>query len=288
MTKVVLQIAMRLHKYLNNTGADAGQIFCKRLRVWHRQTRASCRSSFDSRGPFPCIFFMLGRLLQLGHVGSCCCLAGHARTCTAAECPARSRTRARSAPPRGKQLQPRRERRTPAGRLAARRRLPAASMPPPPRRAEPAAAGLPWRPRLSLRYLPLPAIPPGIKRASLACIPASPGSCRGRGPKRPVPVHNVQKSISPKVQKTSTRPKVHNVQKPGRDPLLMGSVRPPGAPPTRPSAPSPVPESRHTQRPTAGSPTASSHISRSPDFVAGGEEPVIRPRCRSSEPAGGR
>ena len=137
MFKVVVQIAMRLHGFLNNNGADAGRIFCKRLRVWHRHTRASCRSSFDSRGPFPCVFFKLGRLLQLGLVGSCCCLAGRARTCTAAECPARSRTRARSAPPRGKQRKPRRERRTPAGRLAARRRLPAASMPPPPRRAAP-------------------------------------------------------------------------------------------------------------------------------------------------------
>ena len=56
----------------------------------------------------------------------------------------------------------------------------------------------------------------------------------------------------------------------------MGSVRPPGASPTPPSAPSPVPESRHTQRPTAGSPTlqsAFSHISRSPDLVAGGGRP---------------
>ena len=171
MFKVVLQITMRLHDFLSNNGADAGRFFCKRLRVWHRQARASCRSSFDSRGPFLCILVKLGRLLQIGLVGSCCCLAGRARTCTAAECPARSRTRARSAPPRSKQLQPWRERRAPAGRLTARHRLPAAPMLPPPRRAEPAAAGLPWRPRLSLRYLPLPAIPPGIKRASLACIP---------------------------------------------------------------------------------------------------------------------
>ena len=160
---------MRLHKYLNNTGADAGQIFCKRLRVWHRQTRASCRSSFDSRGPFPCIFFMLGRLLQLGHVGSCCCLAGHARTCTATEYPARSRTRARSAPPHGKQLQPWREHRTPAGRLAARRRLPAASMPPPPRHTEPAAAVIPWRPRPCLRACNACPAPPGKTVRSLAC-----------------------------------------------------------------------------------------------------------------------
>ena len=119
MFKVVLQITMRLHEYLNNNGADAGRFFCKRLRVWHRQARASCRSSFDSRGPFLCIFVKLGRLLQLGHVGSCCCLAGRARACTASECPARSRTRARSAPSCGKQLQLWRERRTPASRLAA-------------------------------------------------------------------------------------------------------------------------------------------------------------------------
>ena len=156
MLKVVLQIAMRLHGFLNNNGADAGRFFCKRLRVWHRQARASCRSSFDSRGPSPCIFVKLGRWLQLGVVGSCCCLTGRARACAAARCPARSRTRARNAPPRSKQLQPWRERRTPAGRLAARHRLPAASMLPPPRRAEPAAAELPWRPRPSLRCLPLP------------------------------------------------------------------------------------------------------------------------------------
>ena len=119
MFKVVVQIAMRLHGFLNNNGADAGRIFCKRLRVWHRQARASCRSSFDSRGPFPCIFVKLGRLLQLGHVGSCCCLAGRARACTASECPARSRTHARSAPSCGEQFQPWRERRAPAGGLAA-------------------------------------------------------------------------------------------------------------------------------------------------------------------------
>ena len=130
MLKVVLQIAMRLHGFLNNNGADAGRFFCKRLRVWLRQARASCRSSFDSRGPFLCILVKLGRLLQVGLVGSCCCLAGRARTCTAAECPARSRTRARSAPPRGKQLQPWRERRAPAGGLAAPVHLPAASAAP--------------------------------------------------------------------------------------------------------------------------------------------------------------
>lgn len=73
MTKVVLQIAMRLHKYLNNNGANAGRVFCKRLRVWHRQARASCRSSFDSRGPIPCIYAKLGRLLQMDHVASCRC-----------------------------------------------------------------------------------------------------------------------------------------------------------------------------------------------------------------------
>ena len=156
MFKVVLQITMRLHDFLSNNGADAGRFFCKRLRVWHRQARASRRSSFDSRGPFLCILVKLGRLLQIGLVGSCCCLAGRARACTAAKCPTRSRTRARRAPPCSKQLQPWRERRTPAGRLAARHRLPAASMLPPPRRAEPAAAELPWRPRPSLRCLPLP------------------------------------------------------------------------------------------------------------------------------------
>ena len=59
------------------------------------------------------------RLLQLGHVGSFCCLAGRARACTASECPARSRTRARNAPSCGEQLQPWRKRRAPAGGLAA-------------------------------------------------------------------------------------------------------------------------------------------------------------------------
>ena len=65
--------AKRLHDFLNNTHADAGQFFCKRLRVWHRQARASCRSSFDSRGTFLCNFAKLGRLLQLGHVATCHC-----------------------------------------------------------------------------------------------------------------------------------------------------------------------------------------------------------------------
>ena len=201
MFKVVWQIAMRLHGFLNNNGADAGRIFCKSLRVWHRQARASCRSSFDSRGPSPCIFVKPGGLLQLGVVGTCCCLAGRAHACTAAKRPARSRTRARSAPPCSKRLQPWRERRTPAGRLTARHSLPAAPMLPPPPRAEPTAAGLLWRPRPSLRYLPLPAIPPGIKRASLACIPGI------MQRSRPVPVHNVQYQSS-----TSPVP-VHNVQK---------------------------------------------------------------------------
>ena len=67
---MILHIALRLHDFLNNTHAGAGQYFCKRLRVWHRQRRASCHSSFDSRGPILCNFVKLDRLLQFGHVAS--------------------------------------------------------------------------------------------------------------------------------------------------------------------------------------------------------------------------
>ena len=81
----------------------------------------------------------------MGHAGSHCCSVGRARARTAADCPTRSRTRARSASPRSRQPQPWRERRTPAGRLAARRRLPAAYGTP--RRTESVAAEPPWRPR---------------------------------------------------------------------------------------------------------------------------------------------
>ena len=88
---------------------------------------------------------------SMGHVGPHCCSLGRARPRTAADCPARSRTRACSVPPCSRQLQPWRERRTPARRPAARHRLPAASMPPPPRHTEPAAAVIPWRPRPCLR-----------------------------------------------------------------------------------------------------------------------------------------
>ena len=68
--KMILHIALRLHVFLNNAHADAGQFFCKRLRVWHRQARASCHSSFDSRGPILCNFVKLDHLLQFGHVAS--------------------------------------------------------------------------------------------------------------------------------------------------------------------------------------------------------------------------
>ena len=69
-------LVMLLQNTARSTWADAGRFFRNRLRVWHRQARAFCHASFDSRGPHPCALAELGRLLQMGHVGPCYCSMG--------------------------------------------------------------------------------------------------------------------------------------------------------------------------------------------------------------------
>ena len=142
-------LVMLLQNTARSTWADAGRFFRNRLRVWHRQARAFCHASFDSRGPHPCALAELGRLLQMGHVGPCYCSMGggpRARLHGLGNPGALSNPCAQRAVLR---------RAAPAVARAPRacRRSCRASiyLPPPPRRTDPITAVIPWRPRLRRR-----------------------------------------------------------------------------------------------------------------------------------------